>query len=472
MNNGDKNIDQLFRDTFSSAEYPVNNALFKEALTSLPKPKPHRKIGWAFGVLATIIIGVLAYVFQPFSSNKSAEFHERNVEVAQFQYNDLEDYEGIPIAPLSQTMETTSLMADQSSTSASISGQKGTISGQKNSTRFSNSPNQSSLNPTLSNFSSGATSVNEEKASASIPIQSNEFHSVRQAEPHFQIQVKGFEQLANLTSENPQMKNDSRKPKYYAPGVVRLSAGIADANYYSVPEKNPEIAYSGTQLNLEFSFEYLLSPHWGIQAGVQYSQWEERQNALNSYEVDNSYIEWIDQSYWDYFQSEVILSDSTWWLGSWYYYDPYTDSILDSTYVQQLDSNMVVQIDTASEELTASQRITYLEFPLLATYNFGWKRWTMQVATGISFGIFLNSRGTIIQPGDPNSVVSTNTNLFQSVQYNYLLSTELGYSLNPNWQVFARPQMKVNLNSAFDSEKATPRKSAFLGGNIGVAYRF
>jgi hypothetical protein len=472
MNNGDKNIDQLFRDAFSSAEYPVNDALFKEALTSLPKPKPHRKIGWAFGVLATIIIGVLAYVFQPFSSNKSAEFHERNVEVAQFQYNDLEDHEGIPIAPLSQTMETTSLMADQSSTSASISGQKRAISTQKNPARISNSPNQSFLNSTHSNFSSGTSTVLEKNASASISVQPDEFQSVRIEEPILQVTATDFEELGNLTSENPQMKNDSRKPKFYAPGVIRLSAGISDAKYYSIPNKDPKIAYSGNQVNLELSFEYLLSPHWGIQSGVQYSQWEEQQKALNQYEVDNSYIEWIDQSYWDYFPSELILTDSTWWLGNWYYYDPYTDTIVDSTYVQQLDSNLVIKIDTASEELTASQRITYLEFPLLATYNFGWKRWNMQIATGISLGIFLNSKGNIVKPGDPYSIVSTNANIFQSVQYNYLLSTELGYSFNPNWQVFARPQMKVNLNSAFDSEKTTPRKSAFLGGNIGVAYRF
>ena len=128
--------------------------------------------------------------------------------------------------------------------------------------------------------------------------------------------------------------------------------------------------------------------------------------------------------------------------------------------------------DTSNATLNATNRIKIVEIPLLVTYNLWMDRWSLQLATGASFGFYSGSTGNVIINGDPRSIQNTKSSLFNSVQYNYLLSAEVGYSISDHWQLSARPQMKMNLNSMYQNDSGWSQKRVYYGINAGLIYRF
>jgi len=256
----------------------------------------------------------------------------------------------------------------------------------------------------------------------------------------------------------------------HLPLTLRLSAG----NYWSesLNAGSSNVQTYAQNINIEFSAEYLFKPNWGIQVGISYNNVVEEQAHRGLGVIDNSYWNEIDNSYWTYEQQQITIQDSTWWLGGWWHYAPYQDTLVDSTYISQHDKQYVTKYDTAAKNFKSQQNIKLIEVPVLISYNFNIERWTFQVASGMSFGIYSNSNGQIIRPGDPIRLENSNSSLFNNIQYNYLLHTELGYNVTDHWQLTARPQLKMNLNSIYKNESGFQQRYLFYGVNVGVAYRF
>ena len=256
------------------------------------------------------------------------------------------------------------------------------------------------------------------------------------------------------TVSPPPVQNDASLKSLNKPYSIRLSAGYL----WSKPLSNPQnsIHNYANSKNIELSLEYHFKPRWGIQIGANFNQVTEDQC--------RSYPTVEDQSYYDYTDREITINDSTWWLGGWYYYPPTQETVTDTTYISKFDTGQV--------NLKTSQQIKVIEIPVLLTYNFAVQQFTAQIATGASVGIFANTSGNYLEYGDPVTVKPSSRNLFNSLQYHYLLRTELGYSLNDHWQITASPQMKINLNSLYKNDSGFTNKYLFYGVNAGLTYHF
>jgi hypothetical protein len=271
--------------------------------------------------------------------------------------------------------------------------------------------------------------------------------------------------LLNISS----LERKDLKP-IHQPLTLRMSVGNLWSE--SLNKSTTNVQTYAQNRNLEISAEYLFKANWGIQLGISYNAIQEDQAHRGLGLIDNSYWNDIDKSYWDFQQKQITVQDSTWWLGGWWQYPPRQDSITDSTYISKYDRIHVTKYDTTDKDFKSKQTIKLIEIPVLLTYNFNKERWNFQIASGMSFGFYSNSNGQIIRPGDPVNLESSSKSLFNSIQYNYLLQTELGYSLSDHWQINARPQLKMNLNSIYNVSSGFQHKYMFYGANIGVAYRF
>ncbi len=238
------------------------------------------------------------------------------------------------------------------------------------------------------------------------------------------------------------------------PFSILISTGYMwSQNLETAPNR---ISTSAHDKNIELSLEYHFKPHWGAQIGLSYNHTTESQTY--------NYLNPVHHSYWDYTTSEITVQDRTWFLGGWHYYEPYQDTITDTAWV--------TKIDTSSAQLLSEHQIRLIEIPVLLTYNIAVNRWNFQVASGASFGFFAGSSGMVLVDNDNVQEQSASKKLFNSVQYNYLLRTQVAYSISEHWQLSARPQMKMNLNSMYKSNSSHYQKYLFYGVNAGIIYRF
>tara|TARA_R110002050_G_scaffold109799_2_gene221490 strand:- start:8663 stop:10339 length:1677 start_codon:yes stop_codon:yes gene_type:complete len=279
----------------------------------------------------------------------------------------------------------------------------------------------------------------------------NEFHAA-------QIHEMETNDLLNLplsyTDATPLIREFEPHKPLYSPYTLRIMAGYL----WSQPLNNSPsgIVNKASQKNMEISFTYDMSKHWGVQIGVDLNLTNEQQQW--------SEIQTTTTPYFEYTRTVVSIKDSTWWLGGWYNYPERQDTLLK---LQRHN-----QIDSVQHEWSAQQTVTWIEIPVLATYSFYLHQFTFQVSSGASVGFLAGASGQYIKYGDPIALASTTRGLFNSVQYNFLFRTEIGYAISDNWQLNLRPQLKMNLNSMYNPSAGLNSKYLLYGINAGVAYRF
>ncbi len=485
MNKGEENIDKLFKDAFSGSQFTVNEAMWKDASALIQANKPARSPFFWVGIAAVAIIsiGSIFYFVSDEETAISREFTERSSTRAGLLFTDeidvnsgSENAEYSFHTPSQEVNKTTTHSNEIASVKSSPSEKP--QNNQKQILLSSSSSNLLNVKSTsnlkinqnseakISNLGLTYSAINKEQLNEKPYLTNSkvEFISIM-SKQSFGYPPSG------ITENNPRSK-EPQKPKFYTPLIVRLSAGYSIGSEINSSGNQPNYSYNSNELNIDFSLEYLITPHWGIQSGLKLNFQTETQKYSNSIIEDNSYFDYSDNSYWNYFDKEITVEDKTWWLGDWWVYGTYTDTIIDSNYISQIDSSLIAKNDTTQINSSAQQKITQLEIPVLVTYNFGKARWNFQVATGASFGVFLNSSGQILNTNDPLSKIETTKRLFNSVQYNYLLSTEISYHLTTQWRVTARPQMKVNLNSLLGNESQMRQTYLFYGANVGLAFSF
>jgi hypothetical protein len=216
------------------------------------------------------------------------------------------------------------------------------------------------------------------------------------------------------------------------------------------------ITTSATNTNIELSLEYQFHKRWGVQLGIDINSLSENQLFVEQQTKDASYFE--------YSQSIITLKDSTWWLGGWYNYPDKQDTLTELYYINKTD--------TLLKKHSTNYISTWLEVPLLVTYNFSISQFTFQVSTGASVGFLVGTKGQYLEFGDPVQSKDTFSGLFKRAQYNYLFRTEIGYPITDKWLFSARPQLKVNLHSINEMNSSLNSKYFMYGINAGITYRF
>ena len=512
MNEGNKNIDKLFKEAFSGNQFPMDEAMWAEANGMIKASKSSRNYLGVIGATVAVIVLVVTATFLFTGKNLNAKNHtytertisnENDILTSSYPENETtfthqlsvnnnsrSDSKNTPTKDFPHTKNINKASAT-SSIHHSVKGNGLNASNPKANNTLAmagflasnNAPTNSSTkkkaaaNPVAKKEPSNIIS-NEQNQTTST--QSNQFFT----DNNFSLNTpkEDFIHLTSMTqmklvneplSENPRSKNGSSNAHMFIPITLRLSAGYGSGSVMSKSYQEPFSSLNANQINIELDLEYMFNYRWGVQLGITYLQTNQTQKYRGLSLEENGYWNFEDNSYWNYFDKEITVEDKTWWLGDWWIYGTYQDTITDSNYVTQMDSNLVQKFDSTQVNLSETQKITQLEIPVMITYNLTHKRWVFQIATGASFGMYLNSNGKMIRfEDDLVTGVNSSKDFFNSLQYNYLLSPEAGFSLNEHWRITARPQLKVNLNSMFNTGSGYSQKYLFYGLNVGMAYNF
>ncbi|MFT4752978.1 MAG: hypothetical protein ACI9GM_000886 [Salibacteraceae bacterium] len=252
----------------------------------------------------------------------------------------------------------------------------------------------------------------------------------------------------NLTQPNYVSKKHKRLASPYN---LRLSIGTM----WSEIEKS-SITNVYKDDHLELSVEYQFKKRFGVQAGISFSQ----SNVTQNY----SYTDEHDLSYWNEEQVITTTTNRVWWLGDWYYYAPNMDTTINRIYISQFD--------TVNNKLTITHKVQQIEIPILVTYNYGIHRLNIQISTGLSFNKPLNTRGSSFISEDPFPIKTSISKHLNSIQTNFLFRSEIAYGLDDKWWVTVRPQMKINMNSLYQSPSTIEPRLWYYGINLGIMYKF
>ena len=520
MSRSDDNLDNMFKDAFSGQEHQMDPVFWEGMKPMLQAPKAAWYLSKSFIAVSTVAVLTTSVILV----SESTPENQNQTEISTLNQNELIESETNVLTSVNNSQNNTSttplndlnssnqeldnsssneLIIDskseltnselgQSESSApqnliindfsahslsdnDVQNQSSTtnsLANQNNQFKQGSTTNNSSLNtiPAAALVSTEASVNNNSTALFTTPEQGRETPDNSRESTYSinenKLENQGFNGIGRMTS-NPnfllQVSDDDNSPQpinhnvlkpLNKPFSLRLSAGYL----WSEPLNSPEngINSMASIQNIELSLEYHFKPHWGIQIGTNFNQITEEQS--------HSYLKVEDQSYYDYTDREVITNDSTWWLGGWFYYPPKQETVTDTTYVSKHD--------TGISKINAVQKMKVLEIPVLLTYNFSVHQFTVQIATGASVGIFMGTSGNYLNHGDPVTKLESTKSLFNSLQYNYLLRTELGYLLNDHWQLSATPQMKMNLNSMYKNQDLFNNKYLFYGINAGITYHF
>ena len=514
MNGGNENIDKLFKDAYSGGQFPMDKAMWANANAMIKASKPAPNYFGILGLAAALItiIGTATFLFTGENLNaKNNTYTQRNTTNPTDLLVSTNEESEVSFSQKIFTLNKQNSKENTNQLSESTSPINGLNQGAKTNITTSSNPgngsNQNTPKATKTIATASFLAVNPQASSSTTggilssnsasPVgtsytkrdeanrATSNYDSKFSEDNNFSDHTPNKEDFILLPSmtqmklenepltESPREKNGASKSKMFVPFTFRLSAGYGFGNVINKSTQESISSFNTNQLNIDLSLEYMFNHRWGVQSGISYFQTNETQNYKGLSIEDNSYFNSQDNSYWNYFDKEITVEDKTWWLGDWWVYGTYQDTIADSNYVTQIDSNLVQKFDSTQTDITETQKITQLEVPVLITYNFVHKRWVFQVATGASFGMFLNSHGKMIRfEDDLITGINSSKDFFNSLQYNYLLSAEAGFALNEHWRITARPQLKVNLNSMFNTGSGYSQKYLFYGINIGAAYNF
>jgi hypothetical protein len=115
----------------------------------------------------------------------------------------------------------------------------------------------------------------------------------------------------------------------------------------------------------------------------------------------------------------------------------------------------------------ATNKISFLEFPLIVGYSFLANKFEIEVKSGLSLSLITNANTTIysLNTGEVIRYDELSNSPYRKSLWNLLVATNMLYDLSGRVSVFFQPSMKLGLNSVFKDNYPVTKKvqSAFLG---------
>lgn len=116
-------------------------------------------------------------------------------------------------------------------------------------------------------------------------------------------------------------------------------------------------------------------------------------------------------------------------------------------------------------------RLTYVEIPLSAGYDWANKRWGFSLQGGISAGILLGAKGQYVSLNSFNNDLfdlNSNKSTFRKTQLNLLVTPSVNYFMNENTNVFVSPLYRLNLQPVTATGAAINQKYYGMGLRVGI----
>jgi hypothetical protein len=222
----------------------------------------------------------------------------------------------------------------------------------------------------------------------------------------------------------------------------------------------PQIITPNIGLNVKYHIN-----NWFIQSGVGYSEYGENRKFMQDIEMhDTSGFskQNIDQ-YYSY--------DTTGWVK-----DPSNSGVLipvfDAIHHSDTTYNWVTTDSMYYEhlEIYAQNRFRYIEIPAMVGYEFRFKNFGIELATGVSIGFRVNSSGKFLDSKNKLVDINPSNSPYTNTMMNYILTVGVKYHLSNRFSVIAQPIYKTNLNSIIKSGFGSDVRYTSVGLNVGVNY--
>lgn len=211
---------------------------------------------------------------------------------------------------------------------------------------------------------------------------------------------------------------------------------------------------------------YVFNPHWSISSGIDYIKYQEQLNysALQKQEVDVQ-----DNSYFE-------IQDTLYWSGGWvqvngnpvYYHNTSLHHEIDTMRVEQIDSNYYQVMDEEILKLNGSNKISYIELPLMIGYQAPFKALQIQAQTGLSFA-FLHHKD--IRYALQSKAIQDQSDLSVSSQvYNWVFRLSVMYPIARKTFLYVQPAFKKQLNASVTYKDAFQQRFTSYHVNVGVRF--
>ena len=221
----------------------------------------------------------------------------------------------------------------------------------------------------------------------------------------------------------------------------------------------------GLEVHLPFK-----NSNWGIYAGINQNIFRESlEYDLITFEnqlVNHSIGGWERQDYKRY------VFDTTWVQGIAFVNGGYLD-VSDSTYNPHQDSITQIKKIANDSIVKESNRIEYIEFPIMLSYSKSIHKWNIMVVTGPSFGRVLKANGSIRDPYDvTNSYQYSDNSQFNELLINYNFRLKVVYNVNSRFGIYTEPHLKMNTNSLLNNKTNQSRRYNHYGVRAGLMFHF
>ncbi|HEY9114216.1 MAG TPA: outer membrane beta-barrel protein [Bacteroidales bacterium] len=263
--------------------------------------------------------------------------------------------------------------------------------------------------------------------------------------------------LSDLNNLQPELLYDSTSNLFIPKQKVKFSLLLSVSPSYNTVNlqsqpiydevRNYQLAHESSAVSYSAGLDFQVTfKNWFVQTGLAYSRFKNNRNYNYSF------------SAFDSLQSHYV-NDTTWgWL-----FDP---PITGEPIIIGIDSVFVPVYNQINE---GSNEWECIEIPLLAGYNFNKSRFTVNIATGFSYGIYIKANGNVPSLSEQN--VFTNLSEIEDKmnrhQFNYLLQVGVSYHITPDWSIMAYPFYKQNLQSVFDNNYPIDERFRTFGIKFG-----
>jgi len=306
-----------------------------------------------------------------------------------------------------------------------------------------NTPTEESFIPSAVMTEFEATKTNLEKESNNITISSVTYLAARKKPVQLRLHPKENLITDSTTSpyHNIRKKNWISVSFYAAPAYTSstLTADNAFDDYLNYRNNHETGAISWSAgADVQFNIR-----NWYIQTGLSYSTFSNNRNYNHSFKV----LDTLNSFY---------SKDTTW---AWVYDPPH----IGYPIVLSIDSTYITVFNEINEGVN---QWNYLEIPLLIGYSFHFNRFSLDIGSGVSYGILLGASGNVPSLSEENlftelSELESQMNIHN---FNYILQIGASYHLTPQWSLIVKPFYKQSLRSVF--EKNYPIDQRFTAFSI------
>lgn len=255
-------------------------------------------------------------------------------------------------------------------------------------------------------------------------------------------------------------------------GVVWLMPDVVyghrNASYSDQVDSMNKTHTGENSVGMSFTYQFF-KDETGFELGLAFSE--------NNFTYDHYFKQVVNDTsyYWDYFDTEEYVFDTTWYIDLDYLLQT-GDTVfipnVDSTMILVPDSTQKISIDTSMVNRKEKQNYTFnfLEIPLIAHYRLIDKQFYVDIAAGFIPAFMVSKTGRFSYPESGVVVGAGEINFDYGFMISLYGSAVFGYKFDKRWSVFVEPHIRRNLFSVIQNNDIQVKVNAW-GVNAGIAYR-